>query len=379
MRWTYCSGTLGSSKLNTWLTPGISIPRAAMSVATSTRTEPERKPLIAAVRRAPALVAAADRGARNARRGEMAHDPVRAMFGPGEDERAIDRTVAQPFTQAQSQQRLLFRLVEERGVLFDAFGGGRLRATSTRTGSWMNCLPRSAIALGIVAEKNRLCRSLGSSAAIRFNGWIAEVHHLVCFIQHEDFDMAQSQRALIDQVEQAARLSPRGYRCRRPAPAPACQRERRRKCTARSAQGTWHSRACFRRSGQPVRASARAPACGTTRSCAVWDRRPAGAAKEVKRRRSCRCPSARYPEGRALRAARGSPAAESASDRRNPFGAQCAQNGLGQAEVGKIGHAILSKAHEPRPTRHSFRVRMMRPCVKKEASGGNGDLYVRAP
>ncbi len=33
----------------------------------------------------------------------------------------------------------------------------------------------------------------------------AEVHHLVGFVEHEDLDMAQGQRALIDQVEQAAR------------------------------------------------------------------------------------------------------------------------------------------------------------------------------
>ena len=42
MRWTYCSGTSGRSKLTTWLTPGISIPRAAISVATRIGTSPER-------------------------------------------------------------------------------------------------------------------------------------------------------------------------------------------------------------------------------------------------------------------------------------------------------------------------------------------------
>ena len=41
MRWTYCSGTLGSSKLKTWLTPDTSMPRAAMSVATRIGTSPD--------------------------------------------------------------------------------------------------------------------------------------------------------------------------------------------------------------------------------------------------------------------------------------------------------------------------------------------------
>src|SRR3546814_15098959 len=33
---------------------------------------------------------------------------------------------------------------------------------------------------------------------------LAHVHHLVGFVQNEDFDVVEAQRALVDQVEQAA-------------------------------------------------------------------------------------------------------------------------------------------------------------------------------
>ena len=36
IRWVYASGVFGTSKFTTWLTSATSIPRAAMSVATST-------------------------------------------------------------------------------------------------------------------------------------------------------------------------------------------------------------------------------------------------------------------------------------------------------------------------------------------------------
>jgi hypothetical protein len=51
------SGTFGRSKLMTWLTPSTSMPRAAMSVATSTGCLPSRKALERALALALALVA----------------------------------------------------------------------------------------------------------------------------------------------------------------------------------------------------------------------------------------------------------------------------------------------------------------------------------
>jgi hypothetical protein len=57
--------------------------------------------------------------------------------------------------------------------------------------------------LGIVAEKNRLWRCLGSRLATR-RSVKAEVHHLVGLVEHEDLDPAQRERAVVDQVEQAA-------------------------------------------------------------------------------------------------------------------------------------------------------------------------------
>ena len=50
MRWTYDSVSSGSSMFTTHETSGTSMPREAMSVATSTRTSPRRKPSSARVR-----------------------------------------------------------------------------------------------------------------------------------------------------------------------------------------------------------------------------------------------------------------------------------------------------------------------------------------
>ena len=78
--------------------------------------------------------------------------------------------------------------------------------TATRSGLSRYSSASPAMLLGIVAEKNRLCRSaryqLGNTTQ-RMNE--AEVEHLVGLVEHQRLDMREAQRPAIDQIEQAAR------------------------------------------------------------------------------------------------------------------------------------------------------------------------------
>ena len=58
----------------------------------------------------------------------------------------------------------------------------------------------------MVAEKNRVWRVLGTSCDDPLQRMDeAEVEHLVGLVEDEDFEPRQVDRALVDQVEQAAR------------------------------------------------------------------------------------------------------------------------------------------------------------------------------
>ena len=74
----------------TWLTPSMSMPRAAMSVATSTRDLAGLEAGQRALALALGLVAV-DRRGLDARRSRPLHDLVGAMLGAGEDEGARHR------------------------------------------------------------------------------------------------------------------------------------------------------------------------------------------------------------------------------------------------------------------------------------------------
>ena len=59
---------------------------------------------------------------------------------------------------------------------------------------------------GIVAEKNRLCRSRRQQRDDALQGMDeAEVEHLVGLVEHQDLDVAQAQSPAVDEVEEAAR------------------------------------------------------------------------------------------------------------------------------------------------------------------------------
>ena len=58
----------------------------------------------------------------------------------------------------------------------------------------------------MVAEKNRVCRLAGIKADDPLERMDeAEVEHLVGLVEDEDLELAKAERALVDEVEQAAR------------------------------------------------------------------------------------------------------------------------------------------------------------------------------
>jgi hypothetical protein len=179
------------------------------------------------------------------------------VLGAGEDDRAVDGiggALGQPCAQRQRQQRLLFGLRHEDRLLLHAFGGGGLQGNLHLHGIVDELLAQFLDRLRHGGGKEQalaLRRQQAPHALQRHDE--AQIHHLVGLIQHEDLHIAQRQRALVDQIEQAAGVatstSQPGTSARACLPAGMPPKmhwiERLR---------TWHSRACFRRSAPPVRA-----------------------------------------------------------------------------------------------------------------------------
>ena len=77
--------------------------------------------------------------------------------------------------------------------------------TATRAGSRSICSASSAISFGMVAEKNSVCRLIGSLGD-DFPDVVDEAHveHAVGFVEHEKLDLAELQAVALHEVEQAA-------------------------------------------------------------------------------------------------------------------------------------------------------------------------------
>ena len=137
---------------------------------------------------------------------EVADHAVCAVLGAGEHQRAVNRLVGQPGTQLQRQQRLLFGLIDVGAVLLHPLCRGRLRGDFDADRVVDELLAQIGNCLGHGGREEQALAVLGQqvgNALQRHDK--AKVHHLIGFIEHEDFDIAQRQRALIDQIEQAAR------------------------------------------------------------------------------------------------------------------------------------------------------------------------------
>ena len=142
----------------------------------------------------------------NASGNQMAHNLVRAMFGAGEYQAAINGLVIQASAQGQRQQCLLFSLIDENAILLDALGRGRLRRHFDPDRVLDEALAKIGNGLwhgGGEEQALAVFRQHGGNARQRLDE--TQIHHLVRFVENEDFHMAQGKSALLDQIEQAAR------------------------------------------------------------------------------------------------------------------------------------------------------------------------------
>ena len=137
----------------------------------------------------------------------MAHHAVGAVLGPGEHQRAFDLAVfGQACAQGQREQRLLFALVQMRHALFDPLRRSGLRGNFNAHRVADELLAQISNRLGHGGRKEQALAFLGQHIGHPLQRHDkAQIHHLVGFIEHEDFNIAQRQRALIDQIEQPPR------------------------------------------------------------------------------------------------------------------------------------------------------------------------------
>ena len=147
-----------------------------------------------------ALVAV-DRAGGDAGGLEHPDDLVGAMLGAAEHQRPLDRLRLQ----VHGEQGGLLGLVDQDDGLLDAVDGSRRRSDGDfgRVGQ---------IAVGKILDRLRHgrreeqgltpSRDQGDDPLQRMDE--AEVEHLVGFVEHQDFEVAQAERALVDEVEQAA-------------------------------------------------------------------------------------------------------------------------------------------------------------------------------
>ena len=152
----------------TWLMPSTSMPRAAMSVATSVRTLPLRKS--ASTRsRWPCDLLPWIASARDAALVEAAHHLVGAVLGAGEHQRAVDRLGAQEVGERSFGLPPRSTWMTRCAMRSTVVAAG---VTATVAGSFSICLARSAMSCGMVAENSSVCRSCGSFATIFRMSWM---------------------------------------------------------------------------------------------------------------------------------------------------------------------------------------------------------------
>ena len=174
------------------------MPRAAMSVATSTRPAPVRKRSSAPVRALcdllPWIASAGTPSWASCR------DPVGAVLGAREDERAADRLVLEHPAEQGTLGRLSTNSTRcSTRSTVDATG-----LASTLTGSF-RMLRASRTTSGSMVAEQRLTplRQRRNHFADVMDK--AHVEHAVGLVEHEDLEAIEPHQALAHQVEQTAR------------------------------------------------------------------------------------------------------------------------------------------------------------------------------
>ena len=179
------------------------MPRAAMSVATSTRKRPLLKPA-SALRALRLAAVAVDALAGDAAALEELGEPVGAVLGAREDERVVDRVRSPQQLEQQGGLELLPHRVDR---LRDA-GGRRRRALDVERHGDCEQLrataPRSAAAWW--RRRSRVCAGrrqvLEHAADV---GEEAHVEHAVGLVEHEDLEAGEPGVGVLEVIEQAAR------------------------------------------------------------------------------------------------------------------------------------------------------------------------------
>ena len=251
------------------------MPRAAMSVATSTRDLRR-----CGTPRAPARAHSAPccRGWRR-RRCRPASDAwqtlVGAVLGAGEDQHAIH---ARGSASSSASRSRLSPAPTKIHALIDALDRGRGRrdvdAHRDRRASRRRAWRSSG---GMVAENSSVWRSLAAACATIFRtSRMKPMSSMRSASSRTKIDdLVELDVALVDRGRAAGRAWRRGCRRRAAAPSPACSGRRRRRSrrSARLRLAAIGARSC-RRSGRPARGSARAsrhagsPACAARRCSA---------------------------------------------------------------------------------------------------------------
>ena len=236
------------------------MPRATMSVATSTRTWPSRNALSARWRAFCALLPWIDLGG-DAVLGEVLRHPVGAVLGAGEDDGAAAPRVARGARRAGRAWR---RSSTSLDALLDALDGGRLRRDldADRVACRKLCGEPGDLGRHGGGEQRRLPARVQrrDDPAHRLDE--AHVEHAVGLVEHHPAGLVEQDRAVVHQVGQPAgrgdhHVDAAGDRPDLGAARHAAEDEERRRAARRR-------RSCGRRprSARRVRGSARGPAPG---------------------------------------------------------------------------------------------------------------------
>ena len=138
---------------------------------------------------------------------QLLHHPVAAVLGAREHEHAFDLAGDLMATrQDHLEQRLLLFLLDHVEILVDPLGGGAFggdrdldRVAAIFADQFLDRLGHGG------REEQRLALLGDQLADLAQRMDEAEVKHLVGLVEDEDFDAAQPDRLLVDQVEQPAR------------------------------------------------------------------------------------------------------------------------------------------------------------------------------